>query len=67
MSKSSVLLPSVCLISILLTQDVSSPSLLTGYLLLKYQEVAVKKFLEQDFSGDALNEFKREVSIDFSF
>ncbi|RYR52574.1 hypothetical protein Ahy_A06g027473 isoform D [Arachis hypogaea] len=26
-------------------------------------EVAVKKFLEQDFSGDALNEFKREVRI----
>lgn len=27
------------------------------------QEVAVKKFLDQDFSGDALAEFKREVSV----
>ncbi|XP_061348416.1 serine/threonine-protein kinase EDR1-like [Gastrolobium bilobum] len=26
-------------------------------------EVAVKKFLDQDFSGDALSEFKREVRI----
>ena len=26
------------------------------------QEVAVKKFLDQDFSGAALDEFKREVS-----
>lgn len=26
------------------------------------QEVAVKKFLDQDFSGAALAEFKREVS-----
>jgi hypothetical protein len=28
----------------------------------EYQEVAVKKFLDQDFSGAALSEFKREVS-----
>lgn len=27
------------------------------------QEVAVKKFLDQDFSGAALDEFKREVRI----
>lgn len=27
------------------------------------QEVAVKKFLDQDFSGDALDEFRSEVSI----
>ena len=27
------------------------------------QEVAVKKFLDQDFSGAALAEFKREVSL----
>lgn len=26
------------------------------------QEVAVKKFLDQDFSGDALDQFKSEVS-----
>jgi len=35
--------------------------------LLKYQEVAVKKFLDQDFSGAALSEFKREVSTNFVF
>lgn len=27
------------------------------------QEVAVKKFLDQDFSGDALVQFKSEVSF----
>lgn len=27
------------------------------------QEVAVKKFLDQDFSGDALDEFRSEVSV----
>lgn len=27
------------------------------------QEVAVKKFLNQDFSGDALAQFRSEVSI----
>lgn len=27
------------------------------------QEVAVKKFLDQDFSGAALEEFKQEVSF----
>lgn len=27
------------------------------------QEVAVKKFLDQDFSGAALAEFKREVIL----
>lgn len=31
------------------------------------QEVAVKKFLDQDFSGAALDEFKREVSSNFFF
>lgn len=29
---------------------------------LALQEVAVKKFLDQDFSGDALAQFKSEVS-----
>lgn len=29
------------------------------------QEVAVKKFLDQDFSGAALDEFKREVRTCF--
>lgn len=36
--------------------------ILSDDLVLKYQEVAVKKFLDQDFSGAALSEFKREVS-----
>ena len=36
-----------------------SKSLGTGLLLT--QEVAVKKFLDQDFSGAALAEFRREV------
>jgi hypothetical protein len=31
------------------------------------QEVAVKKFLDQDFSGAALAEFKREVSNELAF
>lgn len=30
------------------------------------QEVAVKKFLDQDFSGAALEEFKQEVSFKVS-
>lgn len=34
---------------------------------LNFQEVAVKKFLDQDFSGAALAEFKREVSIKLAF
>jgi hypothetical protein len=28
----------------------------------KFQEVAVKKFLDQDLSGDSLEQFKCEVS-----
>lgn len=32
-----------------------------GNVLFGQQEVAVKKFLDQDFSGAALDEFKREV------
>ena len=39
------------------------------YLLVNFeqQEVAVKKFLDQDFSGAALAEFKREVSNELAF
>lgn len=36
--------------------------LCTDFCNLAWQEVAVKKFLDQDFSGDALAQFKSEVS-----
>jgi hypothetical protein len=35
---------------------------MTGLPMAALQEVAVKKFLDQDVSGDALDQFKSEVS-----